>query len=124
MNGVDLFIDTNICIYLLNGDVKLANLLQDQNIHISFITEIELYAFHGQTNESEKVLNDFISSVTVFDVTHYIKHRTIHIRKQFKLKLPDSIIAASALTKQLPFITADKNFKKIPELELFLYEHI
>ena len=122
MSGTDIFIDTNICIYLLNGDVKLANLLQDQSIHISFITEIELFAYHGNTAASIKILNAFINSVTVLDVTTDIKQKTIDIRKSYKLKLPDSIIAASALTKNLPFVTADKGFDKISNLDLVLYE--
>jgi predicted nucleic acid-binding protein len=46
MSGTDIFIDTNICIYLLNGDVVLAELLQDQNIYISIITEMGLCAYH------------------------------------------------------------------------------
>ena len=46
MNGTDIFIDTNICIYLLNGDVILAELLQSQYLFSSYITEMELYAYH------------------------------------------------------------------------------
>lgn len=122
MSGTDIFIDTNICIYLLNGDIKLAKLLQDQSIHISFITEIELFAYHGNTPASTEILNTFISSVTVLDVTQDIKQRTIDIRKSYKLKLPDSIIAASALVKNLPLITADKGFDKIADLDLVLYQ--
>ncbi|MFA6083289.1 type II toxin-antitoxin system VapC family toxin [Mucilaginibacter sp.] len=122
MSGTDIFIDTNICIYLLNGDVRLSNLLQDQNIYISFITEIELFAHHGHDNASVKILNAFIDSVTVINITNDIKQTTINLRREHKLKLPDSIIAASALTKNLPFVTADKGFKKIAELDLVLYE--
>lgn len=122
MNGTDIFIDTNICIYLLNGDVKLANLLQDQSIHISFITEIELHAYHGNDEKSIKILHAFIDSVNVIDVTADIKKTIVHIRKLHKLKLPDSIIAGTTLTRNLPFVTADKGFKKVVELDLVLYE--
>ncbi len=38
------------------------------------------------------------------------------------MKLPDCIVAASALYLDLPIITADKDFKKIKELNLMLYE--
>ncbi|TSD64956.1 type II toxin-antitoxin system VapC family toxin [Inquilinus sp. KBS0705] len=122
MSGTDIFIDTNICIYLLNGDAKLAKLLQDQSIHISFITEIELFAYHGQSDTSVNILKAFINSVTLIDISNDIKQKTIDIRRNYKMKLPDSIIAASSLTKKLPFVTADKNFKKIPDLDLVLYE--
>jgi predicted nucleic acid-binding protein len=36
------------------------------------------------------------------------------------LKLPDAIVAASALYMSLPLVTADKSFLKIPGLDLHL----
>ncbi|MDT3403464.1 putative nucleic acid-binding protein [Mucilaginibacter terrae] len=54
MNGNKLFVDTNICIYLLNDDHVVADLLNGNQIYISFITEIELclpqQQCFGQTN--------------------------------------------------------------------------
>lgn len=120
MNGNKILIDTNICIYLLDGDQVLAELLQDQSIYISTITEIELYVYHS-SNSATQILNEFISSVTVIEIDHRIKSQTIAIRKETKLKLPDSLIAASALVNNLPFISADKSFKKISELDLIYY---
>jgi predicted nucleic acid-binding protein len=38
----------------------------------------------------------------------------IDIRQKVKLKLPDAIIAASAIVLGLPVVTADKQFEKIP----------
>src|SRR5476651_862981 len=120
MNGSKLFLDTNICIYLLNGDEILAELLQDQEIAISFITEIELYAYHGNSESSIGVLDEFMKSVSIVNMTDEIKRHTISTRKTFKLKIPDSIIAASAFATSLTLITADKAFKKIEDLDLFM----
>ncbi|RKR81292.1 hypothetical protein BDD43_1437 [Mucilaginibacter gracilis] len=122
MNGDETFLDTNTCIYFLNGDPVLANFLQDRQIYISIITEIELFAFHGNTPSAIEILNDFIDSVTVLDINKEIKAFTIELRKTYKLKIPDAIIAASALAFSLPIITADKGFKKIAGLDLVLYE--
>lgn len=122
MSGTDIFVDTNICIYLLNGDITVANILQNQNIFISFITEIELYAFHGNNNASVKVLNEFINSVTVVNIDNETKLQIIELRKTYRLKLPDCIIAASALVKKTPLLTADKGFQKVKPLDLLLYE--
>jgi predicted nucleic acid-binding protein len=116
-------LDTNICIYLLDGDIVLAELLNDQDIIISFITQIELYAYHGNSETSIAVLDDFIKSVTVIDITPEIKQQTIHIRKKYKLKIPDSIIAATVLANSVTFISADKAFKRVTELELLLYKN-
>lgn len=122
MNGNDFFLDTNICIYLLNGDSIVAELLQDQNIFISVITEMELYAFHGNNQTSLDILDSFIESVSIIDIDKTVKAHTIAIRKNIKLKLPDCIIAASAITHKMPLISADKGLKKVTDIDLVFYE--
>jgi len=122
MNGADAFVDTNICIYLLNGDVNVAELLQNLNLYISIITEMELYAYHSDDPLAIKILNGFVESVSIVNITETVKIRTIETRKKSKLKLPDSIIAASALVLNMPLITADIAFKKVEDLELYLYK--
>jgi predicted nucleic acid-binding protein len=122
MSGSEIFLDTNACIYFLNGDEVLTDFLHGQNIYISVITEIELFAFHGSNTKSIEILNDFINSITVLDIDKEIKALTIQLRKIYKLKIPDTIIAASALALSLPIITADKSFKKIADLDLILHD--
>ena len=51
-----------------------------------------------------------------------IKKLVISLRKNYNLKLPDSIIAASALYHNLPLITADKQLGQISELNILLYQ--
>ena len=58
----------------------------------------------------------------IIDINSEIKNLTIHYRKRYKLKLPDSIISAMSLYLDLPLITADADFKKIEELDLIFYE--
>lgn len=122
MSGIDILIDTNICIYLLNGDLILSDLVQDQTIYISVITEIELYAYSGNNLEDIIALDNFMQQVNLINLDDNIKKTTIAIRKEFKLKLPDSIIAASAITNKMFFITSDKTFKSVTGLDLFLYD--
>jgi len=46
-----------------------------------------------------------------------IVNRTIHIRRKYKTKLPDAIIAASALENELTIFTRNiKDFNKIKGL--------
>jgi predicted nucleic acid-binding protein len=123
MNGTDIFIDTNICIYLLDGDYNLAELLEGQNLFISIITEMELSAYHN-SDTSLKLLSIFLSSVSVINIEEKVKNKAISLRKDKKLKLPDCIIAASAMAYNFPLITADKGFKKVEDLDLILYEKI
>lgn len=122
MNGTKVFIDTNICIYLLNGDGDLSELLDQQSIFISVITEIELFSAKSLTEQEVKIIKEFVESVNVIDISALVKSKTIEVRKSSKLKLPDSIIAASALANNLPFISSDTAFGKVEELELILYK--
>ncbi|RYE23392.1 MAG: type II toxin-antitoxin system VapC family toxin [Sphingobacteriaceae bacterium] len=122
MSGYDILIDTNICIYLLNGDGVLGDLLQDETIFISTITEIELYAFSGNDADSLIALNSFIKSVNIINFDETIKENTIIIKRASKLKLPDCMIAATAITNKMLFITSDKAFKFVKDLNLYLYD--
>lgn len=122
MNGGKLFVDTNICIYLLDGDTNIAELLNDRYIYISIITEIELYAYHSADESANKALDEFINAVNIINIDKSIKEHSIKIRKFNKLKVPDTNIAASALALKLPLLSADKAFKRIEDLELMFYE--
>ncbi|MBK7410057.1 MAG: type II toxin-antitoxin system VapC family toxin [Saprospirales bacterium] len=122
MNGSSFVVDTNIVLYLFNGDETVASLLDGRNIYISFITELELLGFHGITEEERAVAKDFIGDSIVIDLNEQIKRIAIDLRVKYMLKLPDAIIAASALYLNLPLISADKVFEKISELQFLKYE--
>jgi predicted nucleic acid-binding protein len=122
MNGSSLVIDTNIALYLFNGDRTIASLLDGRNIYISFNTEIELLGFPGITNEQKAISKEFIEDSVVIDLSDAIKRMTIDLRGKYNLKIPDAIIAASALYLNLPLISADKAFEKVSELQFIKYE--
>lgn len=124
MSGSKLFVDTNICIYLLNSDLVVAELLDGYQIYISFITEIELYAYHHANQSAKAILDSFVNSVNVVNIDEAIKLKTIDVRRDHKRKLPDSIIAASAIIENMTFITSDKGFQKIAGLDIILYDPI
>ena len=44
----------------------------------------------------------------IFDLDVLIKQKAIEIRQQHKIKLPDAIVAATAIQKGLSLVTADK----------------
>ncbi|WP_462267531.1 type II toxin-antitoxin system VapC family toxin [Mucilaginibacter sp.] len=121
MNGTEIFIDTNICIYLLGGDVNLADLLEGQTVFISIITEIELYASKNLSSAEIEIIDTFIQSVNIVELDKDVKLKAIELRRTGLLKLPDSIIAASAINKNIPIVSADKAFGKISDLEVIAY---
>ena len=123
MSGNKLFLDTNIILYLLNGDETLAELLNKKQLYISVITELELLAYNNITTKEDKVINEFIAQCKIISINNAVKEETIRIRKTYNTKLPDSIIIATALYLDLPLITSDIEFKKVEELTLILYEN-
>ncbi len=122
MNGLNFLCDTNIILYLLAGDRTLAELLNGKRIYLSFITELELLSYKDLTRTDIKKIQSLLADSTVMDINPEIKRLTLLVRRKYKLKLPDAIIAATSLFMKIPLITADVSFKKIEELELVLYE--
>jgi hypothetical protein len=121
MNGNSIVLDTNIVLYLLNGDSELANILNEMNLFISIITEIELLGYQEISSDDKSKIKYFISESTVLPLSDEIKNLCIEIKQNSKIKTPDAIVAATSIYFQLPLITADKGFEKIEDLDLFLY---
>lgn len=64
------------------------------------------------------MLNDFISDSVIFELEQSIKLKTVELRRAYAIKLPDAIIAATALTADLTLISNDRGFSKISSLKL------
>jgi len=121
MNGTRYLIDTNVAIYLLAGDQKIGELLDGNQIFISFISELELLSFRKLTAREISILKEFLDDVIIIDINKKIKDLTIGIRRSYELKLPDAIIAATAKFLDMPLMTADQQFKNIEDPQILLY---
>ena len=111
--------DTNAGIDLFDGllpqkaAVWLDNHLVSGNIAISVINKIELLGFNMPPQAQQK-MQSLISLVEVLDLTDAIVNETIAIRKFKKIKLPDAIIAATAIVHNLTLISRNTvDFKNI-----------
>ena len=114
--GTEYLIDTNAVIDYL--DDKLPDtgndLIDGISTHISVITRIELLAWHDANERQTQILQDFVEFSDVFNLQEDIILKTISLRKSYKTKLPDAIIAATALVNNLTIITRNtKDFEKI-----------
>jgi len=113
--------DTNAIIYLLDGDKAIAELFDKNMISISFITELELLSVKKYSILQEAKIKEIISEFSIYQYNDLIKQSCIHLRQKYNLKLPDAIIAATALAYKLPLFTADKKFSQVNEIEISLY---
>lgn len=122
MNGNKMVIDTNIALYLLDGDEILKEYLEDKAFYLSSITELELLGFKGITETEETAIEFFLEECSIVDMNRGIKDITIDLRRNYKLKLPDAIIAATAIFLGIPLISADGHFDKIEDLVFIKYQ--
>ena len=123
--GIKYIWDTNTAIYFLQQQFPLRaekfmdDLLREGLPCISVITEIELLCWKTATEKDLEVLQSFISDALVIELERPVKLKTAEIRKQHRIKLPDAIIAATAIVFGLTLITRNiKDFEKIPELTI------
>ena len=70
--------------------------------------------------ESQRIKN-FLDDCTLIEINDEIKSIYVHLRKQYRLKLGDATAAATAIYLDLPFMSADRDFSKVTELQLALY---
>jgi len=122
MSGSNIVADTNILLYLLSGDKTLAEILDQKQVYISFITELELLGYKGISKQEQQIIKTFLKECIVVDINSSIKEQTILIKQKYSIKLPGSIIAATSLFLNIPIISADKELQKIKEVNLIYYE--
>lgn len=113
MSGNKLLVDTNILIYFLKGESTVVEFLKDKEIFISFVTELELLVFPTNEISEETLIKSLIDNCRIIQYNEEIKQLTIEIRKNTKLKLPDSIVAATSIFLNIPLVSADKGFNKL-----------
>lgn len=119
MNGNKILLDTNAFIYFFEGQSKIANLVvSTPEIYFSAISEIELLSAGHLTQSEMDSIKAFLSLCHRVELTSEIIDQTIMIRRQYRFKIPDAVIAASALHLQMPLVSADTDFKKITGLTL------
>lgn len=117
-----LLLDTNIVLYYLSGHKKLLKLLNGNEIHLSFITVVELLSYPKIGKKEEKEIRKFFNECTIHSESDLIRNETIKIRKKYNLKLPDSFIASTSVVENIPLISADKVFSRVKKLQFIDYE--
>lgn len=122
--GTRFLIDTcSVIKYLTNAYSSTALSYLDNIVNIksniSFITQIELLVWDQLTPSEIYIIEQFIKRSNVYSPDSKIIETTIDLRKKNKIKLPDSIIAATCISKGLSLITDNiSDFKKVSGITL------
>ena len=124
MNG-RLLLDMNAVIALLNGNANLNQMCSQATwIGISIITELEFLSFPGLSAGDAALFQQFKSRVQVISLEEsnaVLKSTTIQLRQSFGIKLPDAIIAASAVIQQADLVSNDSVFGRVSALRTQIF---
>lgn len=117
-------LDTNVIIYYSRGEqeaVKILNEIFGENapLYVSAVTETEIFGFANLTLEDIVLFENFLKAVTVVPIDSRLARTAGSLRRLYKTKTIDSIIAATALMTNSTLLTRNlRDFKKIPHLRL------
>ncbi|MBW8333555.1 MAG: type II toxin-antitoxin system VapC family toxin [Prolixibacteraceae bacterium] len=123
MEQSQYLIDTNAVIDYLSQKLPLTgmefmNQIIDKVPNISVISKIEVLGFNAP-EQHYQLLANFMRDATILDLTNSVVDVSIDIRKKSKTKLPDAIIAATALVYDLILLSRNiSDFKNIKGLKV------
>jgi predicted nucleic acid-binding protein len=106
-------IDTNIIIHYLEGEQAAVSFLRTNRgkLAISSITLMETLSYPFTADE-EQVVRIFLKEFRLIEISSPVMELSVEIRRKKRMKLPDAIIAASAVHHDLILVTRNiKDFK-------------
>lgn len=106
--------DTNALIYLL--DNRLAQPFPSGQYGYSVITEIELLSWPKMSPEEAQNCQELLASMHRIELDAPIRETTITLRREYRLKLPDALIAACAIHFDAVLLTNDQRLLVVPGL--------
>jgi predicted nucleic acid-binding protein len=121
MNGTKYFLDTNAIIALLKGNAFIHAAISDADwIGTSAICVIEFLSFPQLSDEDVEIFNAFLRRIEVIGISNdlpFLAYLAV-FKSEKKLKLPDAVIAATAIYKNATLISNDKHFQNINKLSV------
>lgn len=98
--------------------MKFIDNVIDSIPNLSVITQIELLCWKTES-EIEKKVKGFINDSLILEISSEVINNCVNIRKNKKIKTPDAIIAATALTYNYTLLTTnEKDFINIKGLKI------
>jgi len=114
MDKSRFFLDTNVIIDTLNHDLDLLAFLDhfpDCEVFINLIVEIEVLSKNGMSEREEADARALLNSCKRVEIDKPICDLAIQIRRAKELRLPDALIAASAITLNATVLSNDSHLR-------------
>lgn len=118
MNGKNALFDSNILIYLSKEEIPFAFINQFDAIFVSVITYMEILGYPFEHSNEENFIKELLAVFQTLYLDQHIADITIEIRKKKRIKLPDAIIAATAISANLHLVT--RNTSDFSDIDVLL----
>lgn len=119
--GKGYLIDSNVIIDFFSGSLSESGrqLVSTMSPSISIISQIEIFSKANIPFNELQGLNKFIKAAYIFIVDETVALAAIELRIKYKMKLPDAVIAATAIANNLNLVTRNvSDFSKIEKLKV------
>lgn len=116
MSGINFLLDTNMVIGLLKGHTPAVTLAEQSGFAldkaaVSQITRMELLGYPQLTDEEEQTIRAFLAHCQIRLLDEQVEAKAIALRRKGMFKLPDAIVAATAITGSLRLLTLDQRMQ-------------
>jgi predicted nucleic acid-binding protein len=111
---LDYLIDTNILVSLFNEE--LAELIPGGELGYSIITEVELLSFAELDQDEETLIKTNLKTLSQVTLTASVVEKTIQLRRQYRLKIPDALATTIAWECEAILISNDRQLAQINEI--------
>lgn len=126
MNGVssNYLIDTNIFIYYFNGDPVVQPIFTEITTGYAIglycpISWSELLCYSNLSEAEANQIRAFLRRFTCVALTEAVLDRTAQIRRNYRVRLPDALIAACAIETNSILITRNiSDFQRISSINV------
>lgn len=117
-------LDTNAIIYYLGRDAHAVAMLDeifDQRapLYVSTVSVVELFSRPSMSRIEQDGIEELLESLFVIPVDRDLALSAGEIRRHYRLKTPDRIIAATALHTRTALVTRNiRDFQRVAALSL------
>ncbi len=116
-------LDTNFIIYYLIKDKQALEFFNKKLVntfyYVSVISRVELFSYPEITATEFSSIEAFLSSTRSVIIDNEVAMIAAGLRRRYKIKTPDSLVAATALYTNTSLVTRNaRDFEKIKELKV------
>ncbi|GHV04668.1 hypothetical protein FACS189485_10500 [Spirochaetia bacterium] len=108
-----IVLDSTAVIKYLRNELTLEEVGgNDSDLYISVITGMEALAYPDITADEEQRAHDFLAACVIIPLNRQVQKEAIQFRRSSRRKLPDSIVAATAVVLGIPLFSHDPHMLK------------